>query len=96
MGKVKMCNITDSDKAFEALSHDLGAAYENIRNEWIDPYGRLPDEIQLVLDRYPLTVVMLIMPGTREYVLLTGALESYVGRANSRAHDIEPLVRAEE
>ncbi len=86
--KVKMCNITDADKALESLGHDFGAAYENIRNEWVILYGRLPEEVQTILDKYPLTMATLIIPGTREYTLFTLTLEQFVGKAKGRAHDV--------
>ncbi len=92
MGKVKMCNGTDSENAINSLTHDIGGVYENMRNEWVNIYGQLPAELRLITDQYPLTVVMLILPGTREYALSTAGLENYVGKQKSRAKDIQPFV----
>ncbi len=92
MGKVKMCNVTDSENAINSLTHDIGGAYDNLRNEWVNIYGRLPEELRMITDSYPITIVMLILPGTREYALFTAGLENYVGKQKSRAKDIQPFV----
>ncbi|RYE58290.1 MAG: hypothetical protein EOP48_03840, partial [Sphingobacteriales bacterium] len=92
MGKVKMCNITDADKALDSLTHDLGAAYDNIKNEWTNVYGRLPEELRYITDTYPVTFAMLVIPGTREYTLFTFALEKYVIRAKQRGEDVKQFI----
>ncbi len=92
MGKVKMCNVTDSDKALESLGRDLGAAYDNIKNEWTNIYGRLPEELRYITDTYPITFAMLLIPGTREYALLTMALEKYVLKAKQRGADMKEFI----
>lgn len=93
IAKTKLCNIEDASKSIEYLGKDVGAAYENMKNEWVSLYHRLPANLQYVLDKYPITFATLILPGTREYTLAVLAIEEYAGRAKARARQVAEVIQ---
>lgn len=92
LAKTKVCNVSDAENAIEHLGKDITAAYENIRNEWVDLYGRMPEDFQEVLNKYPLTFATLVIPGTREYTMLSLALEEFVHKTKARARAVKDLI----
>lgn len=93
IAKTKLCNIEDASKSIEYLGKDVGAAYENIKNEWVSLYKRLPPNLQYALDKYPITFATLILPGTREYTLAVLAIEEYAGRAKARSQKVSIAIQ---
>ena len=94
IAKTKMCNVSDFDNAIQSLTGDIGAAYSNLKDEWVQVYGHLPEQLRTALEKYPLTIAVAIFPGTREYALLMAGIESYTSRAKSRSHQIAPIVQS--
>ncbi len=93
VAKTKLCNISDADNALASLQGDIGAAYSNLKDEWVHIYGQLPEQLRTALEKYPLTIAIAIFPGTREYALLMAGIESYTARAKSRSLQLAPLVQ---
>lgn len=59
VAKTKMCNISDTENAIKHLGDDVGAAYANLKDEWTNIYGILPEQLRYAFDKYPLTEVAL-------------------------------------
>jgi len=87
MAKTKMCNIEDVDKSVKYLGKDIGEIINKIEGGWKYYYHKLPEGLQNIFDRYPITIASMIIIGTNEYTAAIMAFEEVAHRTINRGKD---------
>jgi hypothetical protein len=92
VARTRVCNIEDAGHAAESMGTDIQAAYGKIQDRWRDVYGAVPGPLREAMERYPITIAAVLVPGTREYWVFTMTLEEFVHQSQRRSAEARQVV----
>jgi hypothetical protein len=92
VARTRVCNIEDAGHAAESMGTDIQAAYGKIQDRWRDVYGAVPGPLREAMERYPITIAAVLVPGTREYWVFTMTLEEFVHQSQRRSAEAQQVV----